>query len=329
MNTVGHVTTAPGLNQLTNDDATYGDDKPSNPQKRGVNPLLYREAELRNDFSGNSIPPNGIWEDVDGPLPNLPYPLELFDAVGESAGPSLERTGHGPRTYDVLQSLLQNRQYNPLLVAGPLVPPGSPLGGGFPALRLHGGPYPYGERKKRTAGASRPAMAGKSHSQLMRLKRNSSKLSPAEVFSLLALMDSRDPYRQLPPMVDYAPDVSNDIMAYAPNGLYPDVPFPMALEQLLGGRMAGAMPQDGYAYEDAGEWMNSWTDPSVDYMGLPVADLDTLGSLNDGKSFGPSNGYLPQKRFMVAKKKRSVSPTAKTAPGAVSGYHHGTIQAAA
>uniref|UniRef100_A0A182MS37 Cadherin Y-type LIR-motif domain-containing protein n=1 Tax=Anopheles culicifacies TaxID=139723 RepID=A0A182MS37_9DIPT len=114
------------------------------------------------------------------------------------------------------------------------------------------------------------------------MKRNSGKLSPAEVFSLLALMDARDPYR---PLSEYIPDEqSNDGLAYAPNGMYPDVALPLALEQLLGAR-GGTVPADGYAYDDAGEWMNSWTEPSVDYMGIPMADLDSLGALNDGKGF--------------------------------------------
>uniref|UniRef100_A0A182QPA3 Protein TsetseEP domain-containing protein n=1 Tax=Anopheles farauti TaxID=69004 RepID=A0A182QPA3_9DIPT len=184
----GHrdVTTAPGQNQLTTDDASYGDDRsgPSNPQKRGgtyrlrtlnralannsfpyrptVNPLLYREAELRNDFSGNSIPQNGVWEDVEVPLPGMPYPVELFDAAIEP-GP-LERFGQQQqqqqqqRTYDVLQSLL-NRQpssYGPLYVGRSTVP------GGYPMRPMHGGGGAYGtERKKRT-------VAGKSHPHLMR-----------------------------------------------------------------------------------------------------------------------------------------------------------------
>uniref|UniRef100_A0A182NTG9 Uncharacterized protein n=1 Tax=Anopheles dirus TaxID=7168 RepID=A0A182NTG9_9DIPT len=158
------VTAAPGQNQLTTDDASYGDDRsgPSNPQKRGVNPLLYREAELRNDFSGNSIPQNGVWEDVEVPLPGLPYPMELFDI---EPGP-LDRYGQQQqqqqqqRTYDVLQSLL-NRQpsYSPLYVGRPVV------SGGYPMRAMHGGAAGGGvygtERKKRT-------VAGKSHSHLMR-----------------------------------------------------------------------------------------------------------------------------------------------------------------
>uniref|UniRef100_A0A182XZS3 Uncharacterized protein n=1 Tax=Anopheles stephensi TaxID=30069 RepID=A0A182XZS3_ANOST len=156
------------------------------------------------------------------------------------------------------------------------------------------------------------------------LKRSSGKLSPAEVFSLLALMDTRDPYRPLP---EYIPDdQSNDVLAYAPNGMYPDVALPLALEQLLGARGGGSVPADGYAYDDAGEWMNGWTEPSVDYMGIPMADLDALGALNDGKGFGSMNGYMPQKRFMVSKKKRSVSQA--TPPNAAA-HQGGTIQAAA
>ncbi|XP_049278742.1 uncharacterized protein LOC125761562 [Anopheles funestus] len=318
----GHrdVTASPGQNQLTTDDASYGDDRsgPSNPQKRGVNPLLYRETELRNDFSGNSIPQNGVWEDVGVPLPGMPYPMELFDAPIEP-GP-LDRYGsqqqQQQRTYDVLQSLLNRPlSYNPLFV-------GRTVSGGYP-VRMHGGASGnggYGERKKRTLAT---AVNGKSHSRLMRLKRSSGKLSPAEVFSLLALMDARDPYR---PLSDYIPDEqTNDVLAYAPNGMYPDVALPLALEQLLGAH-GGTLPADGYAYDDAGEWMNGWTEPSVDYMGIPMADLDALGALNDGKNIGSMNGYMPQKRFMVSKKKRSVPQATPSNTGHQQG---GTIQAAA
>ncbi|XP_053677391.1 uncharacterized protein LOC128727496 [Anopheles nili] len=332
----GHhdVTASPGQNQLTTDDATYGDERtgPSNPQKRGVNPLLYREAELRSDFSGNSIPQNGVWEDVEVPLPGLPYPMELFDAAVEPG--FLDRAGQ-QRTYDVLQALLNRPSpYSPLYV-------GRPVPGGLP-MRLHGpggaGGNPYGERKKRTSASSLP-LAGKSHSHLMRLKRNSGKLSPAEVFSLLALMDSRDPYRPLQPLPEYIPEGANDALAYAPNGLYPDMPLPLALEQLLGGH-AGNLPADGYAYEDAGEWLNGWTEPSVDYLGLPVADLESLGGLNEGKGLGPVNGFAPQQRFMVSKKKRSVSQvnqTGQSVAGCKAGdatctlqkHYQGTIQATA
>lgn len=128
------------------------------------------------------------------------------------------------------------------------------------------------------------------------LKRSTGKLSPAEVFSLLALMDSRDPYRPLSPLPEYIPDdQTNDVLAYAPNGMYPDVALPLALEQLLGARGGGGAGGDGYAYDDAGEWMNGWTEPSVDYMGIPMADLDAFGVLNDGKTVGSING----KRYYV------------------------------
>uniref|UniRef100_A0A182PCX2 Uncharacterized protein n=1 Tax=Anopheles epiroticus TaxID=199890 RepID=A0A182PCX2_9DIPT len=155
------VTASPGLNRLTTDDATYGDDRsgPSNPQKRGVNPLLYREAELRNDFSGNSIPQNGMWEDLDVPLPGMAYPMELFDAPIEP-GPfdrfsqQQQQQQQQQRTYDVLQNLLSRQPpYNPLFV-------GRPVSGGFP-LRMHGS---GGERKKRTLATG----PGKSHSHQMR-----------------------------------------------------------------------------------------------------------------------------------------------------------------
>uniref|UniRef100_A0A182QMH9 Uncharacterized protein n=1 Tax=Anopheles farauti TaxID=69004 RepID=A0A182QMH9_9DIPT len=182
------------------------------------------------------------------------------------------------------------------------------------------------------------------------MKRNTGKLSPAEVFSLLALMDSRDPYRPLAPLPDYIPDEPNEMLNYAPNGLYPDVALPLALEQLLsarggggGGSGSSSLPVvDPYAYEDVGEWMNGWTEPSVDYMGIPMSDLDALGALTDGKGFGGLNGYSPQKRFMVSKKKRSVTqpaqPTTGVSPSgcmvgdaecATQPHHQASIQAAA
>ncbi|XP_052868420.1 uncharacterized protein LOC128274309 [Anopheles cruzii] len=298
-----------GLNQLTADDATYGDGKPagsSNPQKRGASlPLLYREAELRNDYSGNSIPQHGVWEDVDGPLA-VPYPVDLFD--DEPGG------GRPQRTYDVLQRLLLHR--NQPLNAGPLSG-----GGGFP-LRPHG----YGDRKKRTPGPL------KAHSHGHRPKRNSNKLSPAEVFSLLALMDSRDSYRPLSAIPDYMAEPPNDVLAYGPNGLYQDVSLPLALEQLLAERDE-MPPSDGFAYEDAGEWMNGWTEPSVDYLGLPMGDVEALGQLKDGffSKPSPKTGYLPQKRYMVSKKKRSAGAGCKAGDPSCSfqGTRYGTIQAAA
>uniref|UniRef100_A0A182JQM1 Uncharacterized protein n=1 Tax=Anopheles christyi TaxID=43041 RepID=A0A182JQM1_9DIPT len=155
------VTASPGLNRLTTDDAMYGDDRSgaSNPQKRGVNPLLYREAELRNDFSGNSIPQNGVWEDVDVPLPGMSYPMELFDAPIEP-GPldRFSQQQQQQRTYDVLQNLLsrQPSPYNPQFV-------GRPMSSGFP-IRMHGSGGAYGERKKRTLATG----SGKSHSHQMR-----------------------------------------------------------------------------------------------------------------------------------------------------------------
>lgn len=125
-----------------------------------VNPLLYREAELRNDFSGNSIPQNGVWEDVDVPLPGMPYPLELFDAPIEP-GPfdRFNQQQQQQRTYDVLQNLLsrQPSPYNPLFI-------GRPVSGGYP-VRMHGSGGAYGtERKKRTLATRR----AKSYSHQMR-----------------------------------------------------------------------------------------------------------------------------------------------------------------
>uniref|UniRef100_A0A182NTH0 Uncharacterized protein n=1 Tax=Anopheles dirus TaxID=7168 RepID=A0A182NTH0_9DIPT len=163
-------------------------------------------------------------------------------------------------------------------------------------------------------------------------------------------MDARDPYRPLTPLPEYIPDEPNEMLAYAPSGLYPDVALPLALEQLLGARGGAGggggvgaggsvLPAvDPYAYEDAGEWMNGWTEPSVDYMGIPMADLDALSALNDGKGYGGLNGYTPLKRFMVSKKKRSVTqpaqPNAAVAQGckvgdATCATHQASIQAAA
>lgn len=53
--------------------------------------------------------------------------------------------------------------------------------------------------------------------------------------------------------------------------------------------------------DDNGEWLNSWTEPAVEYYGMPIELSDSLPAKYD-RHF---NKNLPSKRFMVAKKKRT------------------------
>lgn len=267
---------------------TEGKNQISVPQKRGVNPLLYNDL----DYSGNSIPHGGVWDDINGPpsltsssSARLPLAALFPDSASE----------HRMRNYDLLASLL-----------------GPP-----PAQTIYGDPitpsvnYPYvyglgyGDRSKRMASSGE-----RSPQQSPRPKRSPSKLTPADALSLLALLESRDPY---PAMSDYFPLVPangpNDVLPYSPNSVYQDIPLSLALAQLGsggGGHASRNAAQLAPYSDDEGEWMNTWTEPAVDYMGFPV-DVDTISRLDRHDTKPSKNGFPHQKRFMITKKKRSVS----------------------
>lgn len=69
-------------------------------------------------------------------------------------------------------------------------------------------------------------------------------------------------------------------------------------------------PQDNF---DSGEWSNSWSEPAVQYYGMPF-DFNGAGiphSYNSpdmyNKERHSNTGKAPSKRFMVAKRKRSLN----------------------
>lgn len=104
------------------------------------------------------------------------------------------------------------------------------------------------------------------------LRLKDSKLSPAEMVALLELIEDRS-------RMDNSP--------YANNNLdFQNSPYELE------------------GQEDNGEWWNSnaWAEPSVQYYGNPYNNNFEL----DSRYGGPN--YYPSKRFMVAKKKRSLSP---------------------
>lgn len=257
------------------------------PQKRGVNPLLYNDF----DYSANSIPHGGMWEDLNaGPPPS---------SSSAAFGRALLAAALFP------EQLADNRMRNYDL--GPPPPPtqtfyGDPV---IPSVS-----YPYvigrhgfGDRSKRMTGS----MVERNPLRSLRLKRSPSKLTAADALSLLALLDSRDPY---PSMSDYFPLVPangpNDVLPYPPpNSVYQDVPLSLVLAQLgdTSRNNARLVPYS----DDEGEWMNTWTQPAVDYLGFPTTDVDTLSRLENLDTKPTKNGFSHQKRFMISKKKRSVS----------------------
>lgn len=256
---------------------TEGKNQISVPQKRGVNPLLYNDL----DYSGNSIPHGGMWDDLNASPLGSPsssasrLPLAaLFPEAGNDGR---------VRNYDLLASLLSRPPaqtfYSDPIAAAPVSYPYLPYGLG------------YGSDRSKRATSS----AEKNSPRSLRLKRSPSKLTPADALSLLALLESRDPY---PAMSDYFPLVPangpNDVLPYSPNSVYQDIPLSLALAQLHGSRNAAQLAP----YSDEGEWMNTWVEPSVEY--LAPMDVDTL-------SQSTKNGFAHQKRFMITKKKRSVS----------------------
>lgn len=276
------------------------------PQKRGVNPLLFNDL----DYSGNSIPHGGQWDDEglfdQGPL------LSAAAALYPLGGRPLDGATR-LRNYDLLATLL-----------GPPPPPPQPEQAFYdgPVTPSVSFPYGYGagyglDRNKRMANYGH----GKNQRQRSvgsRMKRSPGKLSAADALSLLAILDSRDPPVGAPgPLSDYFPGGANgpnDVLPYSPTN--PDqIPLSLALAQLLAERNnvggGGPLLSGGYSDlgndEDGGQWMNSWTEPGVDYLGFPV-DVGATRMSNGGYGFGkPSKiGFTPQKRFMVSKRKRSV-----------------------
>lgn len=317
----GGSDSAPSIHQQSVTAATGsldGRNQISVPQKRGVNPLLYNDLE----YSGNSIPHGGQWDDEglfdQGPL----------SAAALYPGHPLEGATR-LRNYDLLASLLgPPPQAEQTFYDGPVTPAVS-----FPYGYGAGGSFGYGlDRNKRMATFGH----GKNQRQRSlssRIKRSPGKLSAADALSLLAILDSRDPYPVAGPgsLSDYFHSSSgaspangpNDVLPYSPTNQ--DIPLSLALAQLLaernnvggGGGGIGGGPLlspygdlgigNGGGDDDDGQWMNSWTEPGVDYLGFPM-DVGAA-RMNGGYGIGkPSKiGFTPQKRFMVSKRKRSVS----------------------
>ncbi|XP_021700849.1 uncharacterized protein LOC5578593 [Aedes aegypti] len=259
------------------------------PQKRGVNPLLYTDF----DYSGNSIPHGGMWDDLNA----MPSSSSAFGRAPLTAAATLfpdQLPDNRMRNYDLLASLL-----------GPPPPPTQ----GFysdPVTPSVSFPYVFGrhgfgDRSKRMASST----IERNPLRSLRLKRSPSKLTAADALSLLALLDSRDPY---PSMSDYFPLVPangpNDVLPYPPNSVYQEIPLSLALAQL--GEASRNTARLAPYSDDEGEWMNTWTQPAVDYLGFPT-DVDTLSRLENLDTKPTKNGFSHQKRFMITKKKRSVS----------------------
>ncbi|XP_055593174.1 uncharacterized protein LOC129744586 [Uranotaenia lowii] len=290
------------------------------PQKRGVNPLLYNDLV---DYSGNSIPNGGVWDDLD---------------VGGPMSSSSFRGGVEPsrlRNYDLLASLLagpgpsSHQQQPQTFYNDPVAVPSAY--GNLPYLFQPELSMVAGDRAKRMT--SRPG--GKNHLRsAMRLKRSPARMTAADALSLLALLESRDPYGSA--ALDLAPaNGPNDVLPppFSPNSVYQEdreLPLSVALAQLAGAVGRGAtddfsnsplasLPAAAGTYGDEdGEWMNTWTEPAVDYLGFPL-DVDTLSRL-DGFGSGSASsghpsknsGYLQQKRFLMTKRKRSVEDETST-----------------
>lgn len=254
------------------------------PQKRGVNPLMYNDF----DYSANSIPHGGMWDDLNA----VPPPSSAFDRALLAAVLFPEQLADNRmRNYDLGPPPPPTQTF----YSDPVTPSVS-----YPYVF---GRHGFGDRSKRMTGNP---LLERNPLRSLRLKRSPSKLTAADALSLLALLDSRDPY---PSMSDYFPLVPangpNDVLPYPPpNAVYQDVPLSLVLAQLGdASRNTGLLAP--YS-DDEGEWMNTWTQPAVDYLGFPT-DVDTLSRLENLDMKPTKNGISHQKRFMITKKKRSVS----------------------
>lgn len=101
-------------------------------------------------------------------------------------------------------------------------------------------------------------------------------------------------------MSDYFPLVPangpNDVLPYSPNSVYQDLPLSLALAQLGSGGGGSLHASRNVAQlapysDDEGEWMNTWTEPAVDYLGFPM-DVDTLSRLDHRDSKPSKNGKM-------------------------------------
>jgi hypothetical protein len=132
----------------------------------------------------------------------------------------------------------------------------------------------YGERKKRAAW--------KKNNRNYRLKRDT-KLSPAEILTLLELAEANERNRLTlqPSYADYLNAPSLVSLANYPS-------YPSLQKQPLDDLGAFYETDNG---NDDGEWMNTWTEPSVKYF-PEMTRFDMMDK----------NNNMLAKRFMVSKK---------------------------
>lgn len=224
-------------------------------QKRGVKQNLY-EPGLPNDFMyGNGIP-IGTWDDLDE---NNPYTeFQDLEDYPQYYQPPFS-SPHHQRPYENLQHLIgpDNLYDEPLAL---------------PSKHKYPTRF-FDERRLSKRGVNK---------NIMRLKRDSTKLNTADMLALLSFLEANQRNRY-----DNANDDINSLEYQKPSyGPYSNFDV--------------ENNDDGGIAND-GEWWNEYIEPSVQYYG------NSRGYFNDDPRKHLTSTVYPVKRFMLAKKKRSLN----------------------
>ncbi|XP_031624217.1 uncharacterized protein LOC116341354 [Contarinia nasturtii] len=226
-------------------------------QKRGVKQSFY-EPNMQSDLLYNNNIPLGSWDD---PEENTPYSefQDLEDYPQYYQQPI--SAPHHQRPYDNFQHILSSDN----LYDEPLA---------LPVKYKYPTRY-FDERRKR----------GVVNKNIMRLKRDSTKLNSADMLALLSFLEANQRNRH--------DNVNDDI-----NSLEYQKPFYGPYGNFDGiGNDGDDEISDGV--NGNGEWWNDWIEPSVQYYGNPH------GRHEENSRKRLTSTVFPVKRFMVAKKKRT------------------------
>ncbi|XP_017481437.1 PREDICTED: uncharacterized protein LOC108370594 [Rhagoletis zephyria] len=258
----------------------------------------YNNAYLNNQLAiggdvGLSAVPNGVWADEMDPA------VVYTDIQEDDYLPAPRASSHRSKAYDNLQNILNAEAY-PESMALSLTQPQY-------TSRFYGA-LNGNKRSNRYDGNSIGAHSGNNRFADMRLKRDT-KLTPADMLALVALVEAGERARK-----DTDTDTSNSYM-------YPSVGISAAPESYGSNYngMKNYYPTAPNAYDypanldELDDNAGTWLEPNmVDYYGVPM-NMETIPKYElqrehkYASSLGGGNGNrYGFKRFMVAKKKRSM-----------------------
>ncbi|XP_067625070.1 uncharacterized protein [Eurosta solidaginis] len=262
----------------------------------------YNNPYLNNALTaGSAVVPNGVWADEMDPS-------VVYTDVQDDDYLNVPRaSSYRNKAYDNLQSTLNAEAY-PESMALPLSQQPQYMSRYYGAINGN-------KRSNRFDINSGGAMANNNNRYAdMRLKRDT-KLTPADMLALVALVEAGERARQ-----DSEAETNNNNYMYPTAGMNAPAPAPGAYNNYNGIKTFYPTSQNAqnYDYPTSADEVEengagSWLEPNmVDYYGLPM-NVETLPKYElprehkYGAHLGGANGNrFGLKRFMVAKKKRSM-----------------------